>query len=163
MAKTAIRLAPSRPEAGDAGGQERLWSVEAEFDIRIFSKSRPGTAVRAGCRIPIMGITAKSRVDSASKGESRAINANSPPDIYPGGYLSLRTIVGYPFFFLPHIDITMFYDGDLRSGITTAIEESKLVACFVRGDSCPILSVEAKANDDIQMKLKKAHYGKMTF
>jgi hypothetical protein len=29
--------------------------------------------------------------------------------------------------------------------------------------SCPILSVEAKANDDIQMKMKKAHYGKMTF
>lgn len=28
----------------------------------------------------------------------------------------------------------MFYEGDLRSGITLAIQESKLVACFVRGD-----------------------------
>jgi hypothetical protein len=26
----------------------------------------------------------------------------------------------------------MFYEGDLRSGINTAIEQSKLVACYVR-------------------------------
>lgn len=27
----------------------------------------------------------------------------------------------------------MFYDGDLQSGISQALAESKLVACFVRG------------------------------
>lgn len=38
MAKRAISLSPScRPEAGDAGDQERLRGVEAEFDIRVFS------------------------------------------------------------------------------------------------------------------------------
>lgn len=29
----------------------------------------------------------------------------------------------------------MFYDGDLQSGITKAVQESKLVACFVTGIS----------------------------
>lgn len=29
---------------------------------------------------------------------------------------------------------TMFYEGDLQSGISLAIQESKLVACFVRGE-----------------------------
>jgi len=28
----------------------------------------------------------------------------------------------------------MFYEGDLQSGIATAIEQSKSVACFVAGD-----------------------------
>jgi hypothetical protein len=31
----------------------------------------------------------------------------------------------------------MFYEGDLQSGIDKAIQESKLVACFVTGMSVP--------------------------
>lgn len=27
----------------------------------------------------------------------------------------------------------MFYDGDLQSGIALALEDSKLVACFIKG------------------------------
>ena len=33
------------------------------------------------------------------------------------------------------ISSKMFYDGDLQSGITKAVQESKLVACFVTGIS----------------------------
>lgn len=42
----------------------------------------------------------------------------------------------------------MFYQGDLESGIIAAVQQSKLVTCFVRGDDSDIptypVSTEAK-------------------
>lgn len=42
--------------------------------------------------------------------------------------------LGSDCFTLFSLCLTMFYEGDLQSGIALAIQESKLVACFVRGE-----------------------------
>lgn len=62
MANGETKQASSRPEAGAVADQERLLGVEVEMDIRIFSKSSPGTAVRAACRT----LTANNRVRKAN-------------------------------------------------------------------------------------------------
>jgi hypothetical protein len=59
----------------------------------------------------------------------------------------------------------MFYDGDLQSGIGKAVQEAKLVACFVtswfypmsRRQHWPVLTM------CLQMTARKVNFGKTTF
>jgi hypothetical protein len=58
----------------------------------------------------------------------------------------------------------MFYQGDLQSGISAAVQQSKLVTCFVRGDHSdkPPHQSSTKANV-CQMTKKRVQSGRMTF
>jgi hypothetical protein len=55
----------------------------------------------------------------------------------------------------------MFHDGDLQSGIALAIQQSKSVACFVRGLQNRISIVSRKPRPEhMQMQTKKALCGR---
>ena len=41
----------------------------------------------------------------------------------------------------------MFYEGDLQSGISKAVQEAKLVACFVTGEASAHLAVSPLCSD----------------
>jgi hypothetical protein len=52
-----------------------------------------------------------------------AREANTPPYLIPPPFPSIQ----------PCVLSKMFYQGDLQSGISKAVQEAKLVACFVTG------------------------------
>jgi hypothetical protein len=57
----------------------------------------------------------------------------------------------------------MFFEGDLQSGIALAIQDSKLVACFIRGETS-ITVWQGHFADHLgesKMTGKQAHYGRI--
>jgi hypothetical protein len=60
--------------------------------------------------------------------------------------------------------IKMFFQGDLQSGISKAVQEAKLVACFVTGRDTSEVAAPPFASDMcLQIMAKRANYGKMNF
>jgi len=60
--------------------------------------------------------------------------------------------------------IKMFYQGDLQSGISKAVQEAKLVACFVAGKYPSYITAPGWCTDMcLQMMAGRVSCGKMIF
>jgi len=60
--------------------------------------------------------------------------------------------------------VIMFYQGDLQSGISAAVQQSKFVTCFVRGElSDNAASLVATKANMCQITKKKVQSGRMIF
>jgi hypothetical protein len=60
--------------------------------------------------------------------------------------------------------VIMFYQGDLQSGINAAVQQSKLVACFVGGElSDKAASLIVTKANMCQITKKKVQSGRMIF
>ena len=54
----------------------------------------------------------------------------------------------------------MFYSGDIQSGINLALQQNKLVVCFVRGEYNSMVTFNPFGPDLIQTEMTKASSGK---